>query len=490
MANRFVPPIYRPLSSIGSTIPGAKLYFYFAGTTIPQDTFYDSGLITLNDNPVLADGSGEFPNIFLRPADYTVVLTDKNDVELWSEDVSGLIDAIGDDFKVTAHDPADMTIVVGPGVLFDLVTNSRVILAATTSALITAPLINPRIDVVHVNINTGVHGIATGSEAPVPVAPSIPTNSLPLAEIALTTLTISITDSIITDIRTLNMLGVGNAASKVLGVAEGNIPLMDNVGYPEADGSKITNIKIPSLSGYIDGLITSNNVTDPDNDIDFAAGMVRDDTDSVFIILPAAITKRLDAVWVVGTDAGGLDTGTIAADSWYHYWIIRRSDTGVVDVLFSLSATDPTMPADYDQKQRIGACLTNATPAILLYLQHGDNFYWDVPVNDYAGAGTTTRTLRQLSVPTGLKVLPLHVHGYGLTTLSKYTIVTDPDLSDVAPSATLYTFENTGTTGGQSSSGFIATMTDVLAQIGTRQSGTEPINGVTWGWIDPRGRNT
>jgi hypothetical protein len=57
----------------------------------------------------------------------------------------------------------------------------------------------------------------------------------------------------------------------------------------------------------------------------------------------------------LGTAAGALDTGAIANSTWYHVWLIERVDTGVVDVLFSLSATAPTMPANYTRKRRIGS---------------------------------------------------------------------------------------------------------------------------------------
>lgn len=41
-------------------------------------------------------------------------------------------------------------------------------------------------------------------------------------------------------------LGLGTAAIKNTGVADGNVPLMDATGYPAADGSQITNLTVPS----------------------------------------------------------------------------------------------------------------------------------------------------------------------------------------------------------------------------------------------------
>ncbi|MDA1327151.1 MAG: hypothetical protein O3C34_20720 [Proteobacteria bacterium] len=96
-----------------------------------------------------------------------------------------------------------------------------------------------------------------------------------------------------------------------------------------------------------------------------AAGEVRDATDAVDMTL-AAFTKDVSAAWAVGTGLGSLDTGTYAASTLYYVWLIQRPDTGVVDVLTSLSGTAPTMPLNYDFKRLIGAFVTDATPDILV----------------------------------------------------------------------------------------------------------------------------
>lgn len=44
---------------------GAKLYWYQSGTTTPINTYSDIDLTVPNTNPVLADASGRFPQIFL-----------------------------------------------------------------------------------------------------------------------------------------------------------------------------------------------------------------------------------------------------------------------------------------------------------------------------------------------------------------------------------------------------------------------------------------
>jgi hypothetical protein len=127
------------------------------------------------------------------------------------------------------------------------------------------------------------------------------------------------------------------------------------------------------LRGTLHGLSLSNNVSDANNDIDIAAGAAGSDgATPALMVLASAITKRLDASWAVGNNNGGLDTGAKGNNTWYYLWLIQRSDTGVVDVLFSTSATAPTMPVNYDRKRRLpGAVRTDGSGNIRAFNQRG-----------------------------------------------------------------------------------------------------------------------
>jgi hypothetical protein len=108
-------------------------------------------------------------------------------------------------------------------------------------------------------------------------------------------------------------------------------------------------------TGTLSGLIPTNNGSSAANKIDVSAGMARDDSDTYNMGLAAAITaKDVTSAWAVGSSAGGLDTGAVG-NNVYYIWLIKRTDTGVVDVLFSLSSTAPTMPTNYTAKRLIGA---------------------------------------------------------------------------------------------------------------------------------------
>lgn len=52
--------------------------------------------------------------------------------------------------------------------------------------------------------------------------------------------------------------------------------------------------------------------------------------------------------------AGGLDTGSLAANAQYYEWVIAQTGGASPAGLMSLSATAPTMPAGYTLKARVG----------------------------------------------------------------------------------------------------------------------------------------
>jgi hypothetical protein len=122
----------------------------------------------------------------------------------------------------------------------------------------------------------------------------------------------------------------------------------------------------------------------------------------------ATITKSTGS-WGVGS-AGGLDTGSFSANSTYHWHAIRRPDTGVVDVCFSLSAVTPTtggsIPAAYTQFRRIGSIKTNVGSATWMkFWQDGDVFNLDDPITQASpNPGTVAFQITLGGVPIGIRV--------------------------------------------------------------------------------------
>ena len=109
--------------------------------------------------------------------------------------------------QFAAHEQSspDMTVAVEAGSLF--ATGVLTEVAAQNTGTITAPSTDPRIDRVVIGID-GVVSVITGTEDPSPVAPIIPADKMPICQIALTTGTTEITNSIITDERSVFSLPV------------------------------------------------------------------------------------------------------------------------------------------------------------------------------------------------------------------------------------------------------------------------------------------
>ncbi len=222
-----------------------------------------------------------------------------------------------------------------------------------------------------------------------------------------------------------------------------------------------------------------------------AAGVATDST-NVSMMQLAAIAKTTSA-WSVGTAQGGLDTGTIANATWYHFFVIQRTDTGVVDVLISLSATAPTMPTNYTLKRRIGSGKTNGSAQWVAFTQDGDLFELSTPVLDInsssAGTSAVTRTLA--SVPTGVNVKALlNVRVAGGAATEGVVYISDLATTDVAASTGAAPL-GIGTGLPATSMYFQASVrTNTSAQFRSRESAADSIfAAATLGWIDRRGQD-
>ena len=181
--------------------------------------------------------------------------------------------------------------------------------------------------------------------------------------------------------------------AKMAGGTDGNIISYDASGDPVAiatgdDGQVLTSAGAGAppvfedagggvTKGTIGGLTCSND-TDASHDILISVGSARDYADAVTMSLTTQITKRIDAAWAVGDDNGGLDTGSVGANTGYGVWLIRRSDTGVVDAIFSLdkgaAGATLTKPTNYDQIRLIGWVRTDGSSNIISFFQSDDYF--------------------------------------------------------------------------------------------------------------------
>lgn len=91
----------------------------------------------------------------------------------------------------------------------------------------------------------------------------------------------------------------------------------------------------------------SNNVGSPNDTIDFGAGSFITSAGNQ-IYLPT-IRKKIQSSgsFTAGDNNNGLDTGARAADTFYRTFVIQNNSTLAYDILFSVSATSPTVPSGY-----------------------------------------------------------------------------------------------------------------------------------------------
>lgn len=189
------------------------------------------------------------------------------------------------------------------------------------------------------------------------------------------------------------------------------------------------------LPGYLSGLgMQSDTPASPTTVLDVSPGSACSDDNTTMMVLSSIIQKRTSNPFAAGSGAtvGSLDTGAITANTWYHVFLIARADTGVVDILTSLSATAPLMPSPYTKKRRIGSFKTSGTSVFVGWLQRGRTFYWQIPVQDIAGTAvsSTPANLTFPSIPPGVQVRPIlsvEQQGASATTSLRFY---SPDLAD------------------------------------------------------------
>lgn len=126
-------------------------------------------------------------------------------------------------------------------------------------------------------------------------------------------------------------------------------------------------------AGFISGLRVENSTGDATNDFIVRLGRARDDTNTVDLILAADVIKQTDAAFAAGTNAGGMDTGSVA-DGLVHVWLM--GDATHCDVKCSASYTAPTTSTNYTYKRYLFT-LVRASSVIKPFFHDGGvkNFF-------------------------------------------------------------------------------------------------------------------
>lgn len=277
----------------------------------------------------------------------------------------------------------------------------------------------------------------------------------------------------------------------VSAASSGQVYVADGAG----SGTWTTPTEPVFMQKHIAGLTYQNAAGDPTNDITVLAGSARDTSNTEDMTLSASITKQLDVAWAVGDNQGGLDTGAIA-NGTYHIWLIKRVDTDVVDVLFSASASAPTMPTNYTKKRRIGSFIRTGAAIQTVSVQETEGGGLEVLVNPAQQTAITTSATGTSTAVTGLPT--------GVKFEVKYTfkgatgesyLIASPDqtvaslavtLSGTTQGTTVTTPDGGGDTITAPTAGFGMTRCDTSGQLKFCSAGGTDVTITFLGWKDFR----
>jgi hypothetical protein len=132
--------------------------------------------------------------------------------------------------------------------------------------------------------------------------------------------------------------------------------------------------------GFSNNLQVKNNTGTPDTQIDIGAGAVvlSDGGGHYYVATSISLTVNCAI-----TGANGLDTGTLAAGTWYYFYVIYNGTT--VAGLASVSSTSPTMPGGYTYRKMVGAIKTDGSSHFYRVRQYGSRCWYGVRQTDLTG---------------------------------------------------------------------------------------------------------
>jgi hypothetical protein len=240
------------------------------------------------------------------------------------------------------------------------------------------------------------------------------------------------------------------------------------------------------------GQIAGLNVTPSTTSYSISAGQAADSNNVDYINLASALSKTTSA-WAAGNGNGGLDTGTIAASTGYHNYVIKNVSTQAVDSTFSLSASAPALPSGYTEYRRIGSLKTNASSQFVLFTQNGDEILLKTPIQESGtpiatGAGSGTLTIS--SVPSGVQVYAKIVVALSYSTAACYMTIYSPDMGTQTAGSPGGYYQlsvniNTGVVNAD-----LTVRTNTTQNLGYAASAAgSSIYIICYGWIDRRGRD-
>ncbi len=329
MAVLYTPHFVQFLDTNGNPLSGGRLFTYEAGTTTPKATYTTEDASVSNANPVVLDSSGR-ATIFIDGSYKFRLETSAGALVRETDNVSSF---------ETANAAAG---VINWATADSLASASTVNIGAASSNYVVITGTTPI---------TAFDSIAQGAERLLRF-----NGSLTLTHNA-TTLILPSGQNIVT-----------SAGDIARFISEGS----GNWRLTSYQSSGAVNV----LRNHIDGFQMST--AGASTTMTIGAGQAANSTNSIYITQAASISKTTGA-WSVGSGNGGIDAGTVANNTWYHFYAIRRPDTGVVDDIFSLAPNTSSV-----------ITVTIASPGVVTWNAHG------------LTAGTPIKFTTTGALPTGI----------------------------------------------------------------------------------------
>lgn len=415
-SQRLYLPFEQVFTNLGAIGAGWKVYTYLTNSSTPKATYSNTGLTIENTNPIVADSSGRFGNIYgTSAAIYKFILKDANDNTIQT------VDPINPQtFNLSDFSPQ-------PAAYWGL-----------TSGTASAYILTSNVDISATGYNSSQIFLVSFHTA---------CNAAP---------TLAIDSNAALNLKKFD--GSGGTAALIAGDVQaqrywatnnGSDIIILNPQYPYIGAINIGRATTTAVGvSYLNSDISiANNVSTPNTQIDCSAGVFQFSDNSGQAIATAK-TKILQSsgAWTAGNLQNGLFTGARAINTWYHCFAIYNPTTGATDFGFDTSVTAANIPSGYTKYYLIESILTDGSGNIIGFIHSTYNgqsqIVWNAIFFDMnLIALPTSATLETLTSPLGRIVnatINARIKDPASGSFTAYGLFTNPQQPDTTPSATAY----------------------------------------------------